>query len=122
MLAAPDDVDSFWLNPQIYPVYAVAFSATTLVLHGILVSKPMKRLRATWASSVPVNDSLAVPDTRTPRGQCIARVGGPAIFAWKVARLLATLALFALAVHTAVQAAWTTFDVVKVVSLVRRLC
>ena len=116
------NIFSIWLDPQIYPAYAAVLSVTTLALYAIATSKSIRRLRAAWTSYTPPAEVAALDAPHVPFWRRhIAKVGGPAIFAWKFVRLDVTLALTALVTYTTVKEGWTPLDILAVAALVRRL-
>lgn len=97
---------SLWSDTLIFPAYAAAASAFILILHIILLSKPLKKLynRLSPSSEPSVEQTTAIPPTGVVPEfkEHISQHGGPTIFAFKVARFLGCLALLGLSVTSLV--------------------
>lgn len=111
---------SLWADPHIYPAYVAAISASLLLLHGLWAFKLTQRLRSALTGYKHVEENDALDDGELsgwPR--FLARVGGTQIFAYKLSRLVATLALTGLVVYAAAEHAWSKFDLAMSGTLVR---
>lgn len=85
------DEESVWSNTLAIPLYAAVLSFIFLVFHGILTSKPLKKLFG-WSSD-------PLPEVKGFRAR-IAAHGGPVIFLSEVLRVIGCAALVGLSVTT----------------------
>lgn len=84
-----------------------------LLLQGLWVSGPVKKLRGVQGAEEP---------ERADSKGFVERAGGTTIFVFKFVRLDGVLALFGLFVFSAIRNGWALVDIASVLALVRDLC
>ncbi|KAH9912641.1 uncharacterized protein B0H18DRAFT_889646 [Fomitopsis serialis] len=91
-------------NTLVFPGYVATASLLVLLLQLIASSEPVKKLYKRLATSEndSVDDAAGEQQHLSVVSQHIAQYGGPIIFAYRVLRLLCTLALLTLSIFTAV--------------------
>ncbi|KAI0371499.1 multidrug resistance-associated ABC transporter [Pilatotrama ljubarskyi] len=100
-----DEDYELWKNALAYPACATVVSAFVLSLQLVLRAPPIRRLysRLTGADvSESQRDDIEAVGNDGERPSHVARLGGPVIFAFKVTRLLCSLALLGLSVASIV--------------------
>ena len=106
----PNDADPtarFWSSTLFIPAYASALSALILSVQRITTLARRRSAKSAKAqepvtvvhSSPPTNGQLA---PKSGIRKHIDELGGPVIFGWRLARLLACAALLALSVYTVI--------------------
>ncbi|EMD41587.1 hypothetical protein CERSUDRAFT_79219 [Gelatoporia subvermispora B] len=97
-----------WRNSLYIPAGAAALSAALLLLHITIHSRPVKFLHSKLSASHTVSaddassDTVVAPgvDERSHIRRHVDDLGGPMIFAFRLARLLSVVALLALSIVT----------------------
>ncbi|KAH9921469.1 uncharacterized protein B0H18DRAFT_1188953 [Fomitopsis serialis] len=107
-----EDAKTVFANTLVFPGYAATASLLVLLLQLIAHSEPVKKLYKRLATSENdsadeiedenVDDAVGEQQHLSVVSQHMAQYGGPVIFAYRVLRLLCTLALLALSILTAV--------------------
>ncbi|EMD41580.1 hypothetical protein CERSUDRAFT_110129 [Gelatoporia subvermispora B] len=99
-----------WRDSLYVPAGAAALSAALLLLHVAFHSKPAKILRSKLSASHTISSDDASSDTVVASGvdersrirRHVDDLGGPTIFAFRLARLLSVVALLALSAVTVI--------------------
>ncbi|KAH9854915.1 multidrug resistance-associated ABC transporter [Lenzites betulinus] len=105
--------DELWKNVLAYPAYATVASVVLLSIQLIARTPLVQRLYAKLTRSENLakhGEDVESSGHLGERPSHIARLGGPVIFGFKIARLLLTLALLALSITTVVTGGATDGD------------
>lgn len=122
--------NSIWRDERVFPAYIAAISALSLLVHGIVTSQIVQRLRAKWSlkngteldASVDEDVVTAEPTTRWERAKHRGKVvGGPAVFAFKLIRLAVVVALCIVTIVSVVRTSWAWYNIALVATVVRFL-
>ncbi|KAJ3556484.1 hypothetical protein NM688_g2007 [Phlebia brevispora] len=93
----------FWSDVLLIPAYASALSISILFLQCITKLVKKRRLKSTLQEPL-ANGNTSSPEAQLSRKSSLRKhideLGGLAIFGWRLARLLACVALLALSVYT----------------------
>lgn len=102
-------ISTLWKNELLFPAYLAVFSATALILRGILSLKSVQGLISRRRVDEEEEEDVTVEPTVSPHTGIISDVkthiesmGGPTIFAYKVLRLVGCLVLVVLTIVTLV--------------------
>lgn len=95
--------DRVWRDTLVFPAYAAALSIFALLVHLILLSRPVKSLAMRLFTSNDTPEEEHPTRVSVVGKSHVEQLGGPVIFGFLVARLVSCLTLLGLSVVTSVR-------------------